>query len=157
MSENNRAESKMKLISAIVPVYNAETFLKRCIDSICSQTYKNWELILVDDGSSDNSYMICQDYAMRMPKKVNTLHQSNSGAGMARNAGLSVASGDYVVFVEDYFDLLSKQTADVVFIDVADVDESQRIVKVEKISNFSDCSRDSLIRSQMTGKMQWGG
>ena len=100
------------LISVIVPVYKAETFLNRCVDSILSQTLPDFELILVDDGSPDNSGAICDDYA-KADSRVQVIHQENGGAASARNAGLDRAKGEWIAFVDsddwidqDYFRLL---------------------------------------------------
>lgn len=87
------------MISIIVPVYNAEKFLKKCITSIQKQTLQDWELILVDDGSSDSSGMIC-DMISKDDARIKVIHQSNHGVSAARNAGLDCATGDYVMFVD---------------------------------------------------------
>ena len=85
-------------ISVIIPVYKVEKYLYQCIDSILSQTYKNIEVILVDDGSPDNSPKICDDYASR-DSRVKVIHKSNGGLSDARNVGLEAATGDYIIFV----------------------------------------------------------
>ena len=89
----------MKLISVIVPVYNASKYLNRCIDSILAQTYTNLEVILVDDGSTDESPAICDSYGEK-DNRVKVVHKENGGVSSARNAGLKVASGEYVAFVD---------------------------------------------------------
>lgn len=86
-------------ISIIVPVYNTEEYLKRCVDSILAQSYTNIEIILVDDGSKDNSPAICDDYAIK-DKRIVVVHKQNGGLSSARNAGLDVATGDYIGFVD---------------------------------------------------------
>ena len=87
------------LISIIVPVYNVEKYLKKCIQSIINQTYKNLEIILVDDGSSDNSGKICDEFAQK-DNRIKVIHKTNSGLSDARNAGLDVMSGEWVSFVD---------------------------------------------------------
>lgn len=87
------------LISVIVPVYKVEAFLPRCVDSILAQTYKNLEILLVDDGSPDRSGEICEEYA-RKDTRVRVIHKENGGLSSARNAGIDVAGGDYVAFVD---------------------------------------------------------
>lgn len=87
------------LISVIVPVYNSEKYLGRCVDSIRSQTYSNLEIILIDDGSLDNCPMICDSFAEK-DKRVKVFHKENGGASSARNVGIEKASGDYICFVD---------------------------------------------------------
>ena len=88
-----------ELISVIVPVYNRESVLEKCIESVLNQTYKNIQFILVDDGSTDNSQSVCQSYALK-DSRVLVLHQKNSGPAFARNAGLDVAKGKYIMFID---------------------------------------------------------
>lgn len=86
-------------ISVIVPVYKVEPYLRKCLDSIVSQTYENLEIILVDDGSPDNCGAICDEYATR-DERIRVIHQLNRGLSAARNAGLDFATGDYIGFVD---------------------------------------------------------
>ncbi|MDN3493746.1 glycosyltransferase [Winogradskyella bathintestinalis] len=86
-------------ISVIVPVYNVEDYLNRCVDSIINQTHKNLEIILVNDGSVDDSRKICDDYASK-DNRVIVIHKENEGSSCARNAGLDIATGEYVSFVD---------------------------------------------------------
>ena len=87
------------MISIIVPIYNVENYLERCINSLLCQTYENLEIILVDDGSKDNSGVICDTYAGR-DRRVKVIHKENGGVSSARNAGLDVAQGQFVAFVD---------------------------------------------------------
>ena len=87
------------LISVIVPIYAVEDYLRECVDSILAQTWENFELILVDDGSPDNCGAICDGYAAR-DDRVRVIHQENGGVSAARNAGLDIASGDYISFID---------------------------------------------------------
>lgn len=80
-------------ISIIVPVYKVEPYLRKCIDSILNQTFKNFELILVDDGSPDNCGKICDEYALK-DNRIKVIHKENGGLSSARNAGLDIAQGD---------------------------------------------------------------
>ena len=89
----------MVKISIVIPIYNAEDHLQRCVDSVLNQTEKNIEIILVDDGSKDNSIEICKNY-LNQDKRVQLIHQENSGVSAARNIGLKVASGKYVTFLD---------------------------------------------------------
>ena len=87
------------MISVIVPVYNVEKHLEKCIKSILNQTYKDFEIILIDDGSTDKSSQICDEFAIKY-NKIKVLHQQNRGQGSARNAGLEIAKGDYIAFID---------------------------------------------------------
>lgn len=95
----------MDLVSIIVPVYNTEKFLNRCIESLINQTYKNIEIILVNDGSTDNSGEICDKYA-KQDSRVKVFHKANEGVSVARNYGISKSNGDWIQFVDsdDYLD-----------------------------------------------------
>lgn len=94
------------LISVIVPIYNVEKYFDRCVDSIINQTYKNLEIILVDDGSPDNCPQMCDDYA-KIDNRIKVVHKENGGLSDARNAGMKVATGEYVSFIDsdDYISL----------------------------------------------------
>ena len=94
-----------KLLSVVVPVYNVGKYLDRCIKSIINQTYKNLEIILVDDGSVDASGKICDKYAFK-DKRINVIHKENEGLSEARNTGIKLSKGDYITFVDsdDYID-----------------------------------------------------
>lgn len=86
-------------VSFIIPVYNVEKYLPQCVDSILSQTYTDFEVILVDDGSPDNSGKLCDEYAKK-DSRVRVIHKLNGGLSDARNAGLNASYGDYVIFVD---------------------------------------------------------
>ena len=89
----------MQKISIIVPVYNAEKYLEKCLDSICAQTHENIEIILVDDSSTDSSPQIC-DMASEKDSRIKVIHKENEGAGKARNAALNIATGEFIGFVD---------------------------------------------------------
>lgn len=91
--------TEKKLISVMVPVYNVAPYITNCLESLIHQTYTNLEIILVDDGSTDNSLEICQEYAKK-DKRIKVIHKENGGLSTARNAGLDVATGDYYSFVD---------------------------------------------------------
>jgi len=97
MSKNNKVGTP--LLSVIVPVYNVENYLSRCIESILNQTYSNLELILVDDGSKDASFEICNEYKDK-DLRVVVEQQANAGSSVARNTGLKIAKGEYIGFVD---------------------------------------------------------
>ena len=90
----------MPKFSFIVPVYGVEEYLEKCVDSMLAQTYKDFEIILVDDGSPDRCGEICDTYASKYPGKVRSYHQKNGGSGTARNYGISLAEGEYLIFVD---------------------------------------------------------
>lgn len=92
-------------ISIIVPIYNVEKYLDRCVQSLLNQTLKNIEIILVDDGSPDKCPQMCDDYAQK-DTRIKVIHKTNAGLGFARNSGLEIATGEYVAFVDsdDYVD-----------------------------------------------------
>ncbi|WP_052476255.1 glycosyltransferase family 2 protein [Cohnella kolymensis] len=154
-------------VSVVIPVFNAEQFLSKCLDSVKNQTYNNWEAIAIDDGSSDGSYTILSKYALDDNRfKVST--HANQGPGYTRNRAISQVTGDYVVFLDadDYIDshyfeklikCIEENQSDVVFIDALQEKPSGELIRVEYMSKYKGCSKEELIRSQMTGKMPWGG
>ena len=97
----------MPEISVIVPVYNAGKYLARCVESILAQTFTDFELILVDDGSTDNSPVLCDHFAGR-DSRVKVIHQKNAGVSAARNAGINTSCSDWICFV-DSDDLIHHQ------------------------------------------------
>lgn len=106
-------DEKQVMISVIIPVYNSEKYLHKCIDSVLAQTYENFELLLINDGSKDSSGTICDEYAEK-DKRVRVFHQDNAGVSAARNKGLDNARGKWVAFVDsddwvedEYFEVLS--------------------------------------------------
>lgn len=95
-----------KKVSIIIPVYNAALYLKRCIDSICNQTYGDWHIIAIDDGSTDDSWNILEEYKRCLKDKITIIHQENSGVAKTRNRGIEESKGDYILFIDndDYID-----------------------------------------------------
>lgn len=115
-------EMEEGLISIIIPVYNSEMYLDRCLKSVVSQTYSHLEIILVDDGSSDKSSEICDEWALKN-SNIKTIHKSNGGPSSARNVGMTIAKGEYISFVdsddwvlpimfEKLYELIKKYDAD---------------------------------------------
>lgn len=113
------------LISVIVPVYNVQNYLNECVESIVSQSYKKLEIILVDDGATDNSGVICDEWKEK-DNRIIVVHKKNAGLGFARNSGLEVTTGDYVMFIDsdDYiasdmierlYDVAVKTNSDTVY------------------------------------------
>ena len=95
----NLANDAMIRISIIVPVYNVERYLRKCLDSISAQTFTDWECLLIDDGSPDNSGAICDEYAVK-DSRFKVFHKPNGGVSSARNLGLDMASGEWVTFID---------------------------------------------------------
>lgn len=89
-----------ELISVIIPVYNVEKYLRRCVDSILNQTISNYEIILVDDGATDTSGLICDEYAKKYHNKIRVYHKKNGGLSDARNYGIVHASGTLITFID---------------------------------------------------------
>lgn len=157
----------MNKISVIIPVYNAEKSIEKCLDSVIKQTYKNWELIAIDDGSKDNSFEILVQYS-NIDSRIFVETKPNEGPGLTRNRGLDKAIGDFIVFLDsddylesNYFELLNEEIihhgTDVVFVDVIQEKPDGTLIKHEQMSKFKALSRIDLIGSQMTGYMPWGG
>lgn len=114
----------MELITVIVPVYNVEKYIKECVDSLIHQTYRNIEIILVDDGSNDNSGKICDEYAL-IDSRIKVIHKQNEGLGFARNSGLEVSTGKYVTFIDSD--------------DVAELDLVEQLMKEVIDKNVDTC------------------
>ena len=99
------------LLSIIIPVYNVEQFIEECLDSVCTQSFADWEAICVNDGSTDCSLTLLQEFASR-DSRIHVISQSNAGLSAARNTGLRAASGEYVLFL-DSDDWLTSNAIDV--------------------------------------------
>ena len=158
MIENN-------LVSIIVPVYNAERFLKECVNSILNQDYKNFELILIDDGSVDNSHKICLEFA-DTDSRVRVFHNENHGVSFTRNFGIDLAQGDYICFIDsddlilpDYIShLLNSLTtadADIVFCGYNLLYGDKHVKKAPRIKsgnyNFDDLSYRAIDNGTLSG------
>ena len=87
------------LVSIIIPVYNAERFIRETIDTVNGQTYKNWELLLIDDGSTDLTCKLCDNFA-KNDKRIKVIHKKNEGASIAKNTGIEISSGKYITFID---------------------------------------------------------
>ena len=148
-------ELEVELISVIVPVYNVELYLERCINSIINQTYQNLEIILIDDGSTDRSGEICDEYKKK-DMRINVIHKQNGGSSSARNCGLEIAKGEYIGFVDsddyiasDMYALLHQHMRD-------DVDlVSCRMARINKIGHveiYSGVNRSVLLNNMQAIK-----
>lgn len=139
------------LISVIVPVYNVEKYLARCVDSIVNQTYKNLEIIFVDDGSTDLCPQMCDDYAEK-DNRIKVVHKKNGGLSDARNAGMAVATGEYISFIDsddyvsdDFFECL----LDVMNKENSDIAECS-VVKLYEDNRFDEFSDDLSVKTYDT-------
>lgn len=132
------------MISVIIPVYNVEKYLNNCVKSVIGQSYKDLEIILVDDGSTDNSGIIC-DFLKEKDNRIIVIHKKNGGLSSARNAGLSIASGDYILFIDSddtidsnmikvMYNTLIKNNSDIVICDYQRIKNEEP--KVCDINNF---------------------
>lgn len=151
----------MPKISVIVPVYNVEEYLHRCIDSVLNQTFTNIELILVDDGSTDNSGKICDEYQM-IDDRVIVIHQENAGAAVARNTGIDKSTGEFIAFVDSddfihpqmyeiLYDVINKTNSDVSACHYRFA-KPQEIIEFEKYDysiyeNINTCICDDILKS----------
>lgn len=139
------------LISVIIPIYNVEKYLDRCVDSIINQTYKNLEIILVDDGSPDNCPKMCDDYAEK-DSRIRVVHKKNGGLSDARNVGMEVATGEYVSFIDsdDYISLDFYETLLQTMIDNdSDIVECS-VVKFYENEKFDEYSDDLKVTNYET-------
>lgn len=137
-----------KLISVIIPVYNVELYLNRCIESVLSQTFTDFELILVDDGSPDNSPKMCDEIAQK-DSRVVVVHKKNGGLSSARNAGLDIAKGEYVFFIdsddwlsdknvlEKFYNVATKYNSDFIY-GLLNSSDGQKVNNIRFVSKFSD-------------------
>ncbi len=136
------------LISVIIPVYNVEAYLRECVDSVLGQTYQNFEIILVDDGSKDGSPAICDEYANR-DGRIRCIHKQNGGASTARNVGLDAAIGQFVFFLdsddwlepetlERLYRAIEEDEIDFSFCEAAAVDEKTGQISLKNYSYHRD-------------------
>ncbi len=156
-------------VSVVVPIYNVEKYLNRCLQSIVNQSYKNIEIILVNDGSTDNSLLIAEKKA-KEDSRIKIISQQNQGLSAARNTGINNASGSYICFVDsddfvhpDYVKLLLecilKNDADISVCDFLYIDENgntwKRKQKENKIYNNEEALKDIFCKEQNTEVMTW--
>lgn len=152
----NNSIKQQELISVVVPVYNVEFYLPRCLDTIARQTYCNLEIILVDDGSTDRSGIICDTFALRDSRAV-VVHQQNRNVCNARNVGISIAHGSYLTFVDsdDYIHLdfinemynaFSKdESCDIVIVDFTETDTLDEDIESNGYNNYSVLTQEEII------------
>lgn len=156
-----------KLISVIVPVYNSENFLEDCLESLINQTYKNLEIIIINDGSTDNSFEICKKYSM-IDYRIKIINQPNSGVSNARNSGLKIAAGDYISFIDsdDYLELntyeyllaeVSHHSVDVVTYEYFVTRINGEVINIQNDSFYGLKSKDDFFQKIVNGgnKFLW--
>lgn len=144
----------MPLISVIVPVYNVEAYLPACVDSILSQTFEDFELILIDDGSPDNCGAICDAYA-RKDARIRVIHQENGGLSAARNTGLDAAAGECITFV-DSDDVISTDFLEVLYTALVQNNTEVSCCKFLEFENDQSFSRSALLPSQSSMRIMTG-
>lgn len=127
----------MKKISVIIPVYNVEKYLRECIDSVINQTYTNLEIILIDDGSTDNSGKICDEY-INKDNRIKVIHQVNGGLSNARNTGLDNATGDYIMFC-DSDDLFVSNACELLLNEIEEKNADY------VIANYQNCTEEGIL------------
>lgn len=153
--------------SFVIPAYNASTTIRKCLDSIIEQTYNQWEVIIIDDGSIDNTFDIIKDY-MKSNPNIHGYTQKNMGPGITRNRAIKKTTGDYICFVdvddyietrylEDIKEKIDKDKNDVIVLDNYFEKQDGTIIREEILSKYQKLSKKQLIGVQMTGKMPWGG
>lgn len=147
----------MPKVSVIVPVYNVEKYLERCVNSLRNQTLEDIEIILVDDGSPDNCPKMCDDY-VKLDNRIKVIHKKNEGLGFARNSGLEIASGEFVAFVdsddfieftmyEDLYNLINCHNLDTIYCGYNKIRESGRIESVRQVEKIELCDSKVMVES----------
>ena len=91
----------MSKVSIIIPVYNSENYIDRCLNSVLNQTYQNFEILVINDGSTDNSQKIIDDYKYKYPEKIIAIEQENKGVSVTRNESMQRANGKYIMFIDN--------------------------------------------------------
>lgn len=151
-------DMKEQLVSVVIPIYKVEEYLPACVDSVLSQTYRNLEVILVDDGSPDRCPEIADQYA-KLDKRVRVIHQKNGGLSAARNSGLQIATGEFITFIDsddyispEYVEVLCRAAeecdADISICDYRKVTDADRLSRVDigtgrKIFSNIDCLKET--------------
>lgn len=145
----------MELVSIIIPVYKVEKYLNKCVESVVNQTYKNLEIILVDDGSPDNCPNMCEDW-VKKDSRIKVIHRKNGGLSAARNSGIEVAKGEYFCFVDsddyvakDYvkslYESLKSNNADMAICEVTEVNEKYNVIDDKKTrERLTNCVKTGL-------------
>ena len=147
-----KSKMKKKLLSVIIPVYNVEQYLKRCLDSVVAQSLQEIEIIIVNDGSTDSSEEICEEYA-KQDSRIVMIHQNNQGISAARNAGINAASTEYLMFVDSddwvvpefcqcAYEAIVKKDADLILFDFYSVNQAKMWIQTDLKEDIIDLSKD---------------
>lgn len=180
----NKKEGEVmnKLISVIIPIYNSENYMKKCIESIIHQTYKNLEIILVNDGSKDKSLEKCE-YYKRIDKRVVVVNKKNGGAASARNKGIDICKGSYISFIDsddwidlDTFEVLSREFCNdydiIIFNSITEcnnnqtinnkgskrkyiMDSKEAIIKMNSYTGITNSQCDKLFKKELFDKLRF--
>ncbi|MBE6149305.1 MAG: glycosyltransferase [Firmicutes bacterium] len=152
--------------SIIMPVFNSESTLEISINSVINQTYSNWELIVIDDGSTDNSFQILENFKEK-DERIRIFKQENAGPGIARNNGINKSSGDYILFLDadDYYELdliekvnslNEKSSQDLIFISMINEDKIGKVKNIIKVGEFSKYKKEDYLNMVIMGTLPWG-
>lgn len=136
----------MELISVIVPVFNGAPYLSRCIDSVLKQTYENLQILIIDDGSEDDSLNIAREYE-RKDKRIRVFHQANQGVSSARNKGIQNADGDYLVFI-DGDDYIADNMIETLYLDITKTPTAQVAIcnyESDRTDSITDTNRREIL------------
>lgn len=161
----------MDVVTVVIPVYNVEHYLRECLESVVNQTYQNLQIILVDDGSTDSSTIICDEYALR-DKRIRVIHKDNGGLSDARNKGIDLANGEYITFIDSddvveqdmieyLMHLISRYNADISVCQAQYISDSGLLlkkpyseIKEKKVINALNCIHEFLY-GQEIGTVAW--
>lgn len=150
-------------ISAIIPIYNAQNTLNQCIDSILNQTFTDWELLLIDDGSTDQSGELCDKYAAK-DQRIKVVHKKNGGVSSARNTGLDHAKGNWITFVDsdDFIDttfldsLIKSQSYDLYIAGIQFINSTTILLPPEKCIKIEDVTVLDNLLNKLYFTVPWG-
>lgn len=130
------------LITIVIPIYNVESYLKKCIDSVLQQTYRNLEIILVNDGSTDGCPEICDEYK-KVDKRIIVIHKKNGGLSDARNAGIQNSHGKYILFV-DSDDFIKKECVEILYKNIKEYNKDISIGQIEQFSIYEEVKEKNI-------------
>lgn len=164
-SSASKFYSTLSMISIIIPVYQVEKYLRKCLDSVITQTFNDLEIILIDDGSTDTSGKICDEYTKK-DSRIKVIHQENQGLSAARNAGLDIAKGDFIGFVdsddyiepamfENLYHAAIENKADIAICNFHKVDESNKTLFYSNLKAWTGSSKDFIKQDGIRYNYVW--